>query len=282
MPERADPLLRVIEPGPALPALQLPILWRFRELVYFLAWRDVKVRYKQTALGVSWVVLQPLITTVIFSLLFGGLLKVPSGEVPYPVFACAALVPWNYFAGSLSRASMSLVTNASLLTKVYFPRMIIPLSGVLASLVDAAVGFAVLLVLMLYYRVAVPAAVLLLPLFMLQAIITALGFSLWFSALNVRFRDVTYLVPFIIQIWMYVTPVIYATTLVPERWRFLLVLNPMTGVVEGFRWVLLGVTPTSLGVGPLAIVVPALVAVLVLISGAYFFRATERTFADIV
>jgi lipopolysaccharide transport system permease protein len=265
-----------------LPSLQLSNVWRFRELVYFLAWRDVKVRYKQTALGVSWVVLQPLITTVVFSLLFGGLLKVPSGSVPYPVFACAALVPWNYFAGSLGRASTSLVTNASLLTKVYFPRMVIPLSGVLASLVDATVAFCVLLALMIHYHVAIPPSALLLPLFMLQAIVTALGFSLWFSALNVRFRDVTYLIPFVIQIWMYVTPVIYATTLIPERWRFLLVLNPMTGVVEGFRWALLGIAPASLGQGPLAILVPGLVAVLVLISGAYYFRATERTFADIV
>lgn len=282
MPEPMDLPPRIIEPGPALPSLQLPILWRFRELVYFLAWRDVKVRYKQTALGVSWVILQPLITTVVFSLLFGGLLNVPSGSVPYPVFACAALVPWNYFAGSLGRASTSLVTNASLLTKVYFPRMVIPLSGVLASLVDASVAFSVLLALMIYYHVAVPLSVLLLPLFMLQAIITALGFSLWFSALNVRFRDVTYLIPFLIQVWMYLTPVIYATTLIPERWRFLLVLNPMTGVVEGFRWALLGIAPSSLGEGPLAILVPSMVAMLVLISGAYYFRATERTFADIV
>jgi len=273
---------RVIEPGPALPSLQLGVLWRFRELVYFLAWRDVKVRYKQTALGVSWVVLQPLVTTVVFSLLFGGLLQVPSGSIPYPVFACAALVPWNYFAGSLGRASTSLVTNASLLTKVYFPRMVIPLSGVLASLVDAAVAFLVLLALMIYYHVPVHPSVFLLPPFVLLAMVAALGFSLWFSALNVRYRDVTYLVPFVIQVWMYVTPVIYGTTLIPERWRFLLVLNPMTGVVEGFRWALLGIAPSSLGNTPLSALVPCLVAVLVLISGAYFFRATERTFADIV
>ena len=272
----------IIEPTRGWASLKLGALWEYRELLYFLVWRDLKVRYKQTVLGAAWIVLQPVVSMVVFSLLFGGLLKVPSGGVPYPIFAYAALLPWNYFASSLTRSSQSLVGSAHLITKVYFPRLIIPISGVLSGLVDFAIAFLVLAAMMVYYGIAPTPAVALLPAFQLLALLTALGFGLWLSALNVRYRDVNYLVPYLVQVWMYVTPVIYGTTLIPERFRFLLALNPMTGVVEGFRWALLGThledaTPPG-GLFALSIAI----ALAVLVSGAVFFRNTERTFADIV
>jgi len=272
----------VIQPSRGWSALQLRAVWEYRELLYFLVWRDVKVRYKQTALGVAWIILQPVISTVVFSLLFGGLLKVPSGDAPYPVFSLAALLPWTYFSTSLTRSSTSLVGSAHLITKVYFPRLIIPISGVLSGLVDFAISFLVLIGLMVYYGLAPTPLVLLLPAFLLLAILTALGFGLWLSALNVRYRDVNYLVPFLVQIWMYATPVIYATTFIPERFRFLLTLNPMTGVVEGFRWALLGNRlADAQPPGPLFAVSVA-ISFLVLVTGLIFFRRTERTFADII
>ena len=268
----------VIEPTRGLSSLQLRAVWQYRELLFFLAWRDIKVRYKQTALGVAWVVLQPLLSTVVFTLLFGGLLKVPSSGVPYALFALAALVPWQYFAGSMSRVGTSLVNSAQLITKVYFPRLMIPLSGVISTLVDFAVGFAVLIVLLAVYRTPLTLHVLWLPAFLLLAIVTALGFGLWLAALNVRYRDVNYLIPFLLQIWMYVTPVVYGSTLIPERFRFLLALNPMTGVVEGFRWALLG---TETAPGPI-IWVSSLVAILLLVTGLFYFRRLETSFADVV
>ncbi len=278
----ATPSRIVIQPSRGWAALNLRAVWEYRELLYFLVWRDVKVRYKQTLLGVLWIVLQPVISMVVFSLLFGGLLNVPSGGVPYPVFVYSALLPWNYFATSLTRSSGSLVGSANLITKVYFPRLIIPVSGVLGGLVDFAVSFVVLIGLMLAYRLPLTPAILLLPLFLLLALLTALGFGLWLAALNVRFRDVQYLVPFIVQMWMYLTPVVYGSALIPERFRWLLALNPMTAVVEGFRWALLGdmapVAQTSL----LTLAVSTGVTLVVLISGLIFFRRTERTFADIV
>ena len=225
----------LIRPTRGLASLGLRAVWEYRELLFFLVWRDVKVRYKQTALGVLWVILQPLVSMAIFTVLFGVLLKVPSGDAPYPVFAFAGLLPWNYFSQSLSRASTSLVNSSHLITKIYFPRLVIPLSGVFSSLVDFAISFAVLLILMLLYGVTPTARMLLLPVLLLLALVTALGFGLWLSALNVKYRDVGYLLPFLIQIWMYLTPVVYGSTLIPERYRFLLSLNPMTGVVEGFR-----------------------------------------------
>jgi lipopolysaccharide transport system permease protein len=272
----------VIKPGRGWAALNLRAVWQYRELLYFLVWRDVKVRYKQTVLGVLWIIVQPVVSMVVFSLLFGGLLKVPSGDVPYPIFAYAALLPWNYFANSLTRSSGSLVNSAQLITKVYFPRLIVPISGVLSGLVDFGVAFLVLIGLMAYYGIAPTLAVVLLPVFLLMAVLTALGFGLWLAALNVRFRDVGYLVPFLVQVWMYVTPVIYGSTLIPESFRFLLGLNPMTIVVEGFRWALLGaaapMSQTSIEILSLSLIV----MIVVLISGLVFFRRTERTFADIV
>ena len=272
----------VIQPTHGWASLQLRAVWEYRELLFFLVWRDLKVRYKQTALGVAWIVLQPVVSMVIFSLLFGGLLKVPSGGVPYPIFAYAALLPWNYFATSLNKSSTSLVGSANLITKVYFPRLIIPLSSVLSGLVDFAIAFLVLIGLMVYYGVAPTPAVVLLPAFLLLALLTALGFGLWLAALNVRYRDINHLIPFLVQIWMYLTPVIYGSTLIPERFRFLLALNPMTGVVEGFRWALLGHHLADAQPPGLLFALSIAIAALVLAGGTVFFRNTERTFADII
>jgi lipopolysaccharide transport system permease protein len=280
-PVPATPMV-VIEPTRGWASLQLRALWQYRELLFFLVWRDLKVRYKQTLLGVAWIVLQPVVSMVVFSLLFGNLLQVPSGGVPYPIFNYAALLPWNYFAGSLTRSSQSLVGSAHLITKVYFPRLIIPISGVLSGLADFGIAFLVLIGLMVYYGIAPTAAAALLPAFLLLALLTALGFGLWLSALNVRYRDVNYLVPYLVQVWMYVTPVIYGTTLIPERFRFLLALNPMTGVVEGFRWALLGRHLEGAAAPGGLFALSIAITLLVLVSGAVFFRRTERTFADVI
>jgi lipopolysaccharide transport system permease protein len=272
----------IIEASHGWLSLQLGKVWKYRELLYFLVWRDIKVRYKQTVLGVAWIVLQPVVSMIVFTFLFGNLLKVSSGNVPYPIFNFAALLPWNYFAQSLNRSSTSLVGNAQLITKVYFPRLIIPISGVISGIVDFLVAFLVLIVLMGIYRIAPTWRVIYLPGFLLLALMTALGFSLWLSALNVRYRDVQYIVPYMVQMWMYVTPVVYGTTLFPENIRWLLALNPMTGVVEGFRWALLGDRLADAQAPGLLFAASILISLLVLVSGAMFFRRTERTFADIV
>ena len=268
----------VIQPTRGWLALNLREVWRYRELLYFLVWRDVKVRYKQTALGVAWVILQPLIATLIFTVIFGNLARMPSGNLPYAVFAFCALLPWNYFSGAVTRAGVSLVNNANLVTKVYFPRLIIPMSGTLSGLIDFAVAFVVLLVLMFYYGVTPGLQILTLPLFLLMAMATALGVSLWLAALNVQYRDINHLLPFLVQIWMYASPVVYAVSLIPARWRTLYALNPMVGVISGFRWALTGQEgPTA----PMLLVSLGVIAVL-LVTGLLFFRRTERTFADIV
>lgn len=272
----------VIQPTRGLASLQLRAVWQYRELLMFLVWRDIKVRYKQTALGIAWIVLQPLLSTVIFTVIFGMLLGAPSQGVPYALFALAALVPWQYFSGSLTRVGTSLVNSAHLITKVYFPRLIIPLSGVISTLLDFAIGFGVLVLLAVYYRVPPTGNMLWLPAYLLLAIVTALAFGLWLAALNVRYRDVNYLIPFLLQIWMYVTPVVYGSSLIPERYRFLLALNPMTGVVDGFRWCLLGgLSPSFTPPGTLFIVSVGITLV-VLVTGLVFFRSTERTFADVI
>ena len=272
----------VIEPTRGWSSLQLGAVWEYRELLYFLVWRDLKVRYKQTLLGIGWIVVQPLLSMLVYSGLFGVLLGVPSGGVPYPIFLFVALLPWSYFSSSLNRSSTSLVNSANLITKVYFPRIIIPLASVLSGLVDFAIAFLLLTGLMTFYGIALTPALALLPAFLLLAILTAFGFGLWLSALNVRYRDINQLAPFLVQIWMYLTPVVYGSTLLPERYRWLLGLNPMTGVVEGFRWVLLG---GQLGAaqapGPIVWASAAL-TILVLASGIVFFRRTEREFADII
>lgn len=280
--ETDEPRVIIIKPSKGVGSLQLGALWEYRELLFFMVWRDVKVRYKQTALGAGWIVLQPVLATLVFSGVFGLLLGVPSNGVPYPVFALAGLLPWQYFATSLTRASTNLVDSSHLITKVYFPRLIIPLSGVIAGLVDFVVSSLVLLALLVIYRIPPTQAVILLPLFLLMAMGTALGFGLWFSALNVRYRDIRQLVPFIVQIWMYVTPVIYSATVIPERLRPLLALNPMTGVVEGFRWALLGNVMTDSQAPGGLFAVSVLIMTVVLIGGLFYFRSTEQTFADII
>lgn len=271
------PVIR-IQPTRGWAALNLRELWAYRELLYFLVWRDVKVRYKQTALGVAWVVLQPLATTLIFTIVFGNLAKMPSGDLPYAVFALAGLVPWNYFAGAFARGSTSLVASAHIVSKVYFPRLVIPIASVLAGLVDLGIVLLLLFALMLVYGIAPTPAILLLPLFLLLATATALGVSLWLSALNVQYRDVNYLTPFIAQFWLYATPVVYPSSLIPERWRALYGLNPMAGVVEGFRWALFG---TGEAPGPM-LLVSVLMVLALLVSGAFVFRRMEKSFADIV
>jgi homopolymeric O-antigen transport system permease protein len=267
-----------IQPSSGWGSLNLDELWAHRELVYFLTWRDVKVRYKQTALGAIWAVLQPVLTMAVFALFFGRLAKVPSDGVPYPLFAFTALVPWMFFSNGLTQASNSLVHNANLLTKVYFPRLAIPISTVMAGALDFVLSFVVLVALVAYYGITPTANVVWLPLFALLALVTSLGVGLWAAAINVQFRDVRYTIPFLTQFWMFGTPVAYPSSLLPEPWRTLFGINPMVGVVEGFRWSLLGAKTAP---GPI-IALSSLVAVALLVSGAYYFRRMERTFADIV
>ncbi|MGB8644436.1 MAG: ABC transporter permease [Anaerolineae bacterium] len=268
----------VIQPSRGWAALELRALWEYRELLYFLVWRDLKVRYKQTALGVAWVVLQPIVATVIFTVIFGTLARISSGSLPYPVFAFAGLLPWNYFAGVITRSGTSLVTNAQLITKVYFPRILIPLSGAVTGLIDMFISLLVMLVLMVAMGVMPAATILALPLFLLLSIVTALGVSLWLAALNVQYRDINYLLPFLVQVWMYATPVVYPSNLIPERFRAFFGVNPMVGAVEGFRWALTGQGDVSWTM----VIVSTGVALGILVTGAIFFRQTERTFADIV
>jgi lipopolysaccharide transport system permease protein len=271
------PYLR-LEPSQGWVSLKLRELWEYRELLYFLIWRDVKVRYKQTVLGAAWAVIQPFFTMVVFSVFFGRLAKVPSDGIPYPIFSYAALVPWTFFAHGLNQASNSLVGHASLIKKVYFPRLAIPIASMLAGTVDFALAFIVLLGMMLAYGLVPTVHALWLPFFLLLALITSLGVGLWLSAMNVQFRDVGYTVPFITQFWMFATPVAYPSSLLPEPWRTLYGINPMAGVVEGFRWALLGADTAP---GPV-IIVSSLTALALLVSGAFYFRRMEKTFADVV
>lgn len=276
--------MTVIEPTRGWVALRLRDVWEYRELLYFLIWRDVKVRYKQTLLGAAWAILQPTLTMVVFTVFFGGLARISSEGVPYPIFSYVGLLPWTFFAQGLTQSSNSLVGSSHLITKVYFPRLVIPLAAVLAGTVDFTLAFLVLLVLMVFYGVVPTAAALALPALLVLALATALGVGTWFSALNVEFRDVRYVVPFFVQIWLFVTPVIYPATKVVDKLEqmglpgWLYGLNPMVGVVEGFRWALLGIgTPP----GPV-IWTSAAVAAALLATGTAYFRRVERTFADVV
>ena len=275
---RAELPVTIIEPSRGWVSLKLGELWAYRELLGFLVWRDVKVRYKQTVLGAAWAIIQPFFTMVVFSLFFGNLAGVPSDGLPYPIFSYAALVPWGFFAAGLGSASNSLVGSANLITKVYFPRLVVPIATVLGGVVDFLLAFVVLLGMMLYFGIAPTLNVLWLPAFLLLALITALGVGLWLSAMNVQFRDVRYIIPFLTQLWLFATPIAYPSSLIPEQWRPLYGLNPMVGVVEGFRWALLGVDSAP---GPM-IAVSTVAAIALLVSGAFYFRRMEKTFADVV
>lgn len=258
--------------------VELSALWDYRELVYFMVWRDIKSRYKQAVLGIAWAVIQPLMTMAIFTLIFAYLASIPSHGIPYPIFAFSALVPWTYFSQAFSRAGQGVVSSANLLKKVYFPRLIIPLSSAATPLVDFVLSFVVLLGMMVLYQHAPPMAVVLLPAFMLMAFLAALALGLWLSALNAQYRDVQFLIPFLVQTGMLASPVAYPVSLVPQQWQAVYSLNPMVAVIEGFRWCLLGAPPPSLQMIGLG----ALTTVLCLVGGLMYFNATERTFADVV
>lgn len=268
----------IIEPSKGWVSLRLKELWEYRELLYFLIWRDIKVRYKQTALGAAWAIIQPFMTMVVFSLFFGRLAGIPSDGVPYPVFAYAALLPWLLFSNALTQSGNSLVGSQSLITKVYFPRLVIPIASVLAGVVDFAIAFIVLLGLMLFYGIVPTAAIVTLPLFILLALVSALSVGLWLSALNVMYRDVRYTLPFLTQFWLFATPIAYSSSLIPEQWRALYGLNPMAGVVEGFRWALLGTDDPSWTL----MIASAIVVVVLLVGGLFYFRRMEKVFADVV
>jgi lipopolysaccharide transport system permease protein len=271
------PTLR-IERSRGWVSLGLGELWRYRELIYFFIWRDIKVRYKQTILGGAWAIIQPLFTMLIFSLFFGRLAKVPSDSVPYPIFAFTALVPWQFFATGVTQSSTSLVSDSNLLKKVYFPRLAMPISKVLSGIVDFLLAFAMLLLLMLHYHIKPTAHVIWLPFFLFMALTTSLGVSMWFSAMHVQFRDVQHAIPFLVQAWLFATPIAYPSSLLSEPWRTIYGINPMVGVVEGFRWALLG---TNTAPGPI-VLVSFLASITLLVGGACYFRRLERTFADVV
>ncbi len=275
----AEPNIVLIKPPKGWAVLDLKDLWQYRELIYFMTWRDIKVRYKQTALGASWAILKPFMMMVVFSIFFGGLAQVPSDGVPYPIFSYTGLLPWELFATALSIASRSLVANRHMITKIYFPRIILPLSSILGGLVDFLIAFVILIGMMFFYGIKPTANIWTLPLFLLLALVTALGVSLWLSAMNVLYRDVGYVLPFLTQFWLFITPIAYAASLVPEKYQLLYALNPMTGVVEGFRWALLGIEESA--PGPM-LLVSTIIAVIVLITGVIYFRRMERQFADMV
>lgn len=268
----------VIQPRKGLFQLDLTSVWQYREMLYFLVWRDVIVRYKQTALGAAWVIVQPLITMLIFTLIFGNFAKIPSDGIPYPVFAFSALLPWSYFSQALAKSSNSLVISSNLVTKIYFPRLLIPLAASVAPVVDLFFSFLVLLVLMAWYKIAPSWGLLALPLFLGLAIMTALAVGLWSSALNVRYRDVGNIILFLSQVWMYASPVAYPVSMVPVKWRLLYSLNPMVGVIEGFRWALLGKESPDL----MLMAVSSSVVLALLAGGIVYFKRMEQTFADVI
>lgn len=267
-----------ISPSSGWISLRLQEVWRYRELLYFLIWRDIKVRYKQTIIGAAWAIIQPFFTMVVFSLFFGRLAKIPSDGIPYPIFSYTALVPWMFFANGLSQSSDSLVSSANLIKKVYFPRLAIPIAAVMSGIVDFVLAFSVLLGIMFFYGIIPAWQIIWLPIFIILTLITSLGMGLWLSAMNIQFRDIRYAVPFLIQFWLFSTPIAYPSSLLSEPWRTVYAINPMVGVVEGFRWALLR---TETAPGPM-IIVSAMAAFIILISGAFYFRRMEKIFADIV
>jgi len=268
----------VIEPGKGIKQYWHD-LWQYRGLFYFLAWRDILVRYKQTVIGIAWSVIRPFLTMVVLTVIFGKLAKFPSGGAPYPILVFAALLPWQMFANALSESSNSLIVNANMLSKVYFPRMIVPTSAVIVSLVDFLISFALLVILMLWYQFVPGWRILTLPLFLLLALVAALGCGIWLSALNVKYRDFRYIVPFIVQFGLYISPVGFSSSVVPDKWRLIYSLNPMVGVIDGFRWAILG--------GDLSLYLPGfllsvVITLLIFYFGLAYFRRTERTFADVI
>ena len=270
--------ITIIKPSRGWLSIDFGELWRYRELLYFLVWRDIKVRYKQTALGAAWAILQPFFTMVVFTIFFGNLAKIPSDGIPYPIFSFAALVPWTFFANGLTHSSASLVASANLLKKVYFPRLIIPISSVLSGIIDFALSFLVLIGMMLFYGITPGISLIYLPLLLLLVFSTSLGMGLWLTAMNVQFRDVQYTVPFLVQAWMFASPIAYSSNLLTGKWKAVYGLNPMAGAIEGFRWVLLGTKALSSS----QILISSIVALFLLVSGALYFRRMERTFADVV
>jgi lipopolysaccharide transport system permease protein len=267
----------VIRPPKKWVPINFSELRQYHELLYFFVWRDVKIRYKQTALGFLWAIIQPLFLMVIFTLFFGGLAKVPSDGIPYPLFSFAALIPWTLFSEGLIRSTTSMVTNAGIITKVYFPRLIMPIAGILSPLVDFAIAFVILILMMAYFGFIPTIAIILLPLFILLAIMTSLAVGLWLSALNVKYRDFQYTIPFLIQIWLFASPVVYPSSLLPVQFRILYGLNPMAGVIEGFRWALLGTNP------PEAMILVSIgVVILLLVGGLFYFKRMEQSFADVI
>ncbi len=267
-----------IEPSRGWEALDLRGVWEYRELVWFLIWRDIKVRYKQASLGIAWAVIQPVMTMLVFTLIFGRLAQLPSDGLPYPVFTFTALLPWQLFSGALTGSANSVVNSASLISKVYFPRLVIPIASVMATLVDFSISFGVLLGLMAWYGISLRLAVVVLPLLVMLALTIALAVGLWASALNVRYRDVRHVMPFVVQFWLLASPVAYSTSLITTpMWRAVYSLNPMVGVIEGFRWAVLGSTPPSVLVVPSVLVTAVLFA-----GGLFFFRRTEASFADVI
>ena len=268
----------VIQPPRGLGSLDVAALWEYRELLYFLVWRDVKVRYKQTFIGASWAIFQPAMTMAIFTVVFGNFAKIPSDGLPYAVFAYTALLPWTYFSTALSRSGTGLVSNANLITKVYFPRLIVPLASVIAPAVDFLFAFLLLLGLMAWFGIVPTWGILVLPLFFLLAMITALAIGLWLAPLNARYRDVGHTIPFVTQFWMFASPVVYPVSLIPESWRLLYSLNPMVGVIEGFRWALLGKGDTDFS----PMLVSVAVVLVLLVGGLVFFKRMERTLADVI
>lgn len=266
-----------IAPTTGWVSLRLGEVWRYRELLYFLTWRDIKVRYRQTFLGVLWAILVPLVSTILFTIVFGRMADVSSDGKPYPLFSLAALLPWNFFAAAIALCANSVANNAHLVSKVYFPRLITPIAAVLAGLPDFGIGFALLFAALLWYQVAIPLAIVFLPLFILLTILAALGVGLWLAALSSKYRDVKHAVPFMIQAWLFITPVVYSAQVITPRYRTLLGLNPMAGVVEGFRWSVLGIQPRFA-----TIALSAIVSIVLVITGAFFYRRVERTFADLL
>ncbi len=275
-----EPTTIYIKPTTGLAALNLRDLWLYRELVYFMIWRDVKVRYKQTALGATWAIIQPVLTMIVFTFLFGRVAKLPTdNNIPYPIFSYTALLPWGLFVNALNQASRSLTSNQNMVTKIYFPRLVLPLASILSGLVDFVIAFVILIILMIYYGVTPSLnALWALPLFLLLAIITALGVALWLAAINVQYRDVNYALPFMTQFWLFITPVAYSSNLISDKWQLIYSLNPMAGVVNGFRWALLN---TTTGPGP-EMAVSVLISIVILIGGLFYFRNMEKTFADTI